>query len=114
MAATFSSTNVFHSPHSGQRPSHFGDCAPHDVHAKTTLEGFIGERSQKSEYRIKKGADRPGQRASRQRERSAENRHTFTKNSGFSVETHAGKSFHRMARNSRAVSATPATGTEPT
>ena len=28
--ATFSSTNEFHAPQSGQRPSHFCDCAPQD------------------------------------------------------------------------------------
>src|SRR5678816_3057303 len=30
-----SSTKEFHSPHSGQRPSHFGDDAPQDWQAKT-------------------------------------------------------------------------------
>ena len=30
-----SSTKEFHSPQSGQRPSHFGDAAPQDWQAKT-------------------------------------------------------------------------------
>ena len=30
-----SSTNEFHSPQSGQRPSHFGETAPQDWQAKT-------------------------------------------------------------------------------
>jgi len=28
------SASVFHSPHSGQRPSHFGSSRPHDEHRK--------------------------------------------------------------------------------
>ncbi len=36
-AARTSSTNEFHSPQSGQRPSHFGDAEPHDWQAKTVV-----------------------------------------------------------------------------
>ena len=32
-----SSTYEFHSPHSGQRPSHFGETAPHDWQANTVV-----------------------------------------------------------------------------
>src|SRR5262245_5468930 len=37
-----SSTNEFHAPQSGQRPSHFGDCEPHCWQLKMDLGGFIG------------------------------------------------------------------------
>src|SRR5262245_51270039 len=36
-----SSTNEFHAPHSTHFPIHFGDCAPHSWHTKTTLGGFM-------------------------------------------------------------------------
>ena len=39
--AAFSSTNEFHAPQSGQRPSHLGDCAPHSWQANTDFGGFI-------------------------------------------------------------------------
>ena len=36
-----SSTSVFQPPHSAQRPIHFGACAPHSWHTKTTFGAFI-------------------------------------------------------------------------
>src|SRR5262245_27388200 len=36
-----SSTSEFQAPHSAQRPSHFGDCAPHSWHTNTTFGGFM-------------------------------------------------------------------------
>src|SRR5215510_15296514 len=36
-SAARSSTSEFQAPHSAQRPSHLGDCAPHSWHTKTTL-----------------------------------------------------------------------------
>ena len=37
VSAARSSTSEFQAPHSGQRPSHFCDCAPHSWQAKTVL-----------------------------------------------------------------------------
>src|SRR5262245_53065052 len=36
-----SSTSEFQAPHSAQRPSHFGDCAPHSWQTNTTFGGFM-------------------------------------------------------------------------
>src|SRR5438093_13509465 len=41
VSAARSSTSEFHAPHSAQRPSHFGDCAPHSWQTKTTFGGFM-------------------------------------------------------------------------
>jgi len=35
------SASVFHSPHSGHRPSHFGSSWPHDEHRKTKAFCFF-------------------------------------------------------------------------
>lgn len=39
--STFSSTMVFHSPHAGHRPTHFGDSAPQLLQNHTVLTVFI-------------------------------------------------------------------------
>src|SRR5262249_32295769 len=40
LSAARSSTNEFHEAQSGQRPSHFGDCAPHCSQVKTVALRF--------------------------------------------------------------------------
>ena len=42
-AGASSSANEFQALHSGQRPIHFGDCAPHSLQEKTAVLRATGE-----------------------------------------------------------------------